>query len=55
MGIYKLVVVVNKMDEPTVRWSQDRYNEICNALKPFLAQSGYDPEKDCTFIPVSGL
>ena len=55
LGIYKLVIVVNKMDEPTVKWSQDRYNEIVNALKPFLAQSGYDPERDCTFIPVSGL
>jgi len=43
------------MDEPSVKWSKDRYNDICNSLKPFLQQSGYDPEKDCTFIPVSGL
>lgn len=37
LGIYKLVVVVNKMDEPSVKWSKDRYNEIITALKPFLA------------------
>jgi len=55
LGISKLVIVVNKMDEPTVKWSKDRYNEITNALKPFLSQSGYDPEKDCVFLPVSGL
>ena len=37
LGIYKLVIVINKMDEPTVKWSKDRYNEIVTALKPFLA------------------
>lgn len=55
MGIYKLVIVVNKMDEPSVKWGKDRYNEIVNALRPFLATSGYDPDKDCVFIPVSGI
>lgn len=55
MGIYKLVIVINKMDEPTVKWSKDRYDEIVKALRPFLSQSGYDPDKDCTFLPVSGL
>jgi peptide chain release factor subunit 3 len=49
------VIVVNKMDEPTVKWSKERFTEIVNALRPFLASSGYDPDKDCTFIPVSGL
>lgn len=43
------------MDEPTVKWSKERFTEIVNGLRPFLAQSGYDPDKDCTFIPVSGL
>ena len=55
LGIFKLVVVINKMDEPTVKWQKERYTDIVNALKPFLAQSGYDPENDCFFIPVSGL
>lgn len=55
LGIFKLVVVVNKMDEPSVKWSKDRYNEICTNLKPFFLSCGYDPEKDCVFIPVSGL
>lgn len=55
LGIYKLIVVVNKMDEPSVKWSQDRYNEIVTALRPFLLQSGYHPDTDCTFVPVSGL
>jgi hypothetical protein len=36
LGIYKLVVVVNKMDEPSVKWSKDRYNDIIASLRPFL-------------------
>lgn len=55
LGIYKLFVVVNKMDEPSVKWSQERYNDIVTALRPFLLQSGYNPDTDCTFLPVSGL
>lgn len=37
LGIYKLMIIVNKMDESSVKWSKDRYNEIVAALKPFLA------------------
>jgi len=50
-----LVVAVNKMDEPSVKWNKDRYTEIIAALKPFISSCGYDPEKDCTFVPISGL
>jgi len=55
LGIYKLVVAVNKMDEPSVKWSEDRYTEIISSLKPFILSCGYDPEKDCIFVPISGL
>lgn len=55
LGIYKLVIAVNKMDEASVKWSKDRYSEIIAALKPFLQGCGYDPEKDCSFVPISGL
>ena len=55
LGIFKLIVVINKMDDSTVRWSKDRYNEIIKGLTPFLALSGYDPVKDCIFVPISGL
>lgn len=55
LGIHKLVIAVNKMDESSVKWSKDRYNEIITSLKPFIQMSGYDPEKDCIFVPISGL
>eukprot|EP00347_Sterkiella_histriomuscorum_P000426 403375909 len=55
LGISKIVVAVNKMDEPSVKWSKDRYTEIINGLKPFMQGCGYDPEKDIVFVPISGL
>ena len=43
------------MDEPSVKWSKERYTHINNGLRPFLASCGYDPDTDCVFVPVSGL
>ena len=27
-GVKHLIVLINKMDDPTVQWSQERYNHI---------------------------
>ncbi|KAF9923136.1 translation termination factor GTPase eRF3, partial [Modicella reniformis] len=54
-GINKLVVVVNKMDEHTVGWSQERYDECVNKLSPFLKANGYNMKTDVMFMPVSGF
>jgi peptide chain release factor subunit 3 len=43
------------MDDPTVTWQKDRYDKILTSLKSFLELMGYEPDNDCTFIPVSGL
>ncbi|MED6120256.1 hypothetical protein PIB30_019244 [Stylosanthes scabra] len=55
LGVAKLLVVVNKMDEPTVKWSKERYDEIESKMTPFLRQSGYNVKKDVIFLPISGL
>ncbi|XP_039144609.1 eukaryotic peptide chain release factor GTP-binding subunit ERF3A-like [Dioscorea cayenensis subsp. rotundata] len=55
LGVSKLVVVVNKMDEPTVQWSKDRFGEIESKMTPFLKSSGYNVKKDVQFLPISGL
>ncbi|PWN29210.1 hypothetical protein BDZ90DRAFT_250592 [Jaminaea rosea] len=52
-GVQRLVVVVNKMDESTVQWSEERYNEITGKLTPFLRSAGFNPKTDITFVPVS--
>jgi len=43
-GVKKLIIVVNKMDDPTVQWSQQRYLECCKKITPFLKQVGYNPK-----------
>lgn len=55
LGVSKLVVVVNKMDDPTVGWSKERYDEIEGKMVPFLKSSGYNVKKDVQFLPISGL
>ncbi|XAR58344.1 Protein-synthesizing GTPase [Bertholletia excelsa] len=55
LGVSKLLVVVNKMDDPTVNWSKERYDEIESKMIPFLRSSGYNVKKDVLFLPISGL
>lgn len=52
-GVNKLLVVVNKMDDPTVEWSEDRYKECTTKLATFLKQLGYNPKTDLTFMPIA--
>ena len=52
-GVNKLVVVVNKMDDPTVNWSEDRYKECTTKLTQFLRGLGYNPKTDLTFMPIA--
>jgi len=54
-GIKRLIIAINKMDDPTVEWDKTRYDEIVGKLSPWLMkQVGY--RKDAVhFIPVSGF
>ena len=52
-GVNKLIVVVNKMDDTTVEWSQERFKECTEKLFNFLnRQVGYG-KNDVTFMPIS--
>eukprot|EP01018_Ginkgo_biloba_P016728 Gb_00640 [translate_table: standard] len=55
LGVSKLLVVVNKMDDPSVQWSKDRFDEIEKKMIPFLKSCGYNVKKDVQFLPISGL
>jgi peptide chain release factor subunit 3 len=55
LGVQHLVVVVNKMDDPTVEWDRARYEECVGKLKPYLKNCGYVIKKDVKFVPISGL
>ncbi|KAI9483300.1 MAG: P-loop containing nucleoside triphosphate hydrolase protein [Benjaminiella poitrasii] len=54
-GINKMIVAVNKMDDPTVEWDKSRYDEILTKLTPFLKQTGFNPKTDIHFMPLSGF
>ncbi|KAH9365774.1 hypothetical protein HPB48_016840 [Haemaphysalis longicornis] len=54
-GVRHLVVLVNKMDDPTVEWSEERYNECKDKLVPYLKKCGFNPKQELTFMPCSGL
>lgn len=49
-----MIVIVNKMDDPSVKWDQGRWNEIREGLIPFLLKTGYK-ENDIYWVPISGL
>ncbi len=54
LGIDQLIVCINKMDDPAVNYSEERYKEIKEELSRFLKSIGYNVEK-VPFIPTSGL
>ncbi|KAI0761724.1 P-loop containing nucleoside triphosphate hydrolase protein [Irpex lacteus] len=51
LGVSQVVVAVNKLDQVSL---SARYEEICDLLKPFLAQSGFHPSKT-SFVPVGAM
>ncbi|KAI5464767.1 P-loop containing nucleoside triphosphate hydrolase protein [Mariannaea sp. PMI_226] len=52
-GVNKLIVAINKMDDPTVEWSQDRYKECTTKLGQFLKATGYNLKTDVFFLPLA--
>lgn len=52
-GVNKLIVVINKMDDPTVEWSHERYQECITKLSQFLKGTGYNLKTDVFFMPVA--
>jgi len=53
LGVKQMIVLVNKMDDKSVNWSEARYTEIKTEVSNFLKKIGYNPEK-IPFVPISG-
>jgi elongation factor 1-alpha len=53
LGVKQMIVVINKMDDKSVNWSQARYNEIKDEIKKFLGKCGYKTD-NMAFVPISG-
>lgn len=55
-GVTKLVVIINKMDDSSVNWNQDRYEQIKKDMTPYLTEvCKYNIEKDIVWVPISGM
>src|SRR4030095_2834838 len=53
LGVKQIIVAVNKMDDKTVNFSKDRFNEIKEEVSTYLGKVGYKPKK-IQFVPISG-
>jgi elongation factor 1-alpha len=53
LGVNKMIVCVNKMDAPSVKYSKERFDEISKEVTNFLKRVGYNPKR-IPFIPISG-
>src|SRR3990172_45252 len=53
LGIRQIVVAINKMDDASVNWGKERYEEVKNEVGRMLRMVGFKIEK-INFVPVSG-
>jgi len=53
LGVNQMVVAVNKMDDASVNWEEQRYEEVKDGVSRLLKMVGYDPSK-LHFVPTSG-
>lgn len=53
LGVSQLVIGITKMDDPTVKWSQERFEEVRNGVADLLKITGYRVDR-IPFVPISG-
>jgi elongation factor 1-alpha len=53
LGVAQLAVAINKMDDQTVNYGEERYKECRKEMEALLKVVGYDTTK-IQFVPVSG-
>lgn len=54
LGVKKIIVAINKMDDMTVNWDQVRFNNIKVNANKYLREIGFQP-KDIYVVPISGF
>ena len=53
LGVKNVIVCINKMDEGTVNYKEERYKEIKKEVGDFLKKVGFKEDK-VPFVPISG-
>jgi len=54
LGVKQMIVAINKMDDKSVNWNENRYNEIKDEMGKYLKTVGYAIDK-IPFVPLSGF
>ncbi|MEM3525777.1 MAG: translation elongation factor EF-1 subunit alpha, partial [Candidatus Jordarchaeaceae archaeon] len=52
LGVNQIVVAINKMDDASVNWSEERYNEVKKEVSDLLKSVGFKIE-NVDFVPIS--
>lgn len=55
LGVKKVIVAVNKMDDITVNWDQERYRYIKSDVSKYLRDIVGFQLKDIVFVPISAV
>merc|ERR1711974_584351 len=55
LGVKQMIVAINKMDSESVKYSQERYDEIKAAVSQFLKRIGYAPRTSPSSPSLAGL
>lgn len=53
LGIKQIIVAINKMDDNTVKYSKERFEEIKKEVGDFVKKTGFK-EAETQFVPISG-
>ncbi|UYP45643.1 Elongation factor 1-alpha [Candidatus Lokiarchaeum ossiferum] len=53
LGVKKIILAINKMDDASVNYSEERFNEVKDEVTRLLKIVGYNTEADVHFVPVS--
>jgi elongation factor 1-alpha len=53
LGVDQIVVAINKMDDASVEWSENRYEEVKDGISKLLKMVGYATD-NIHFVPTSG-
>ncbi|QEE14281.1 translation elongation factor EF-1 subunit alpha [Promethearchaeum syntrophicum] len=55
LGVKKIILAINKMDDASVNYGEGRYNEVKDEVEKLLKIVGYNTEADVIFLPVSAF
>ena len=53
MGVPQLIIAINKMDDDSIQYSQERFDTIRKELIPYLTHVGYTDTSKIHFVPIS--